>query len=35
LSSDVRIQFVRDASGKVTEARVSQGGVEHVARRLK
>jgi CubicO group peptidase (beta-lactamase class C family) len=35
LSSDVRIEFVRDASGKVTEARVSQGGVEHVARRLK
>jgi CubicO group peptidase (beta-lactamase class C family) len=35
LTSDVRIEFVRDASGKVSEARVSQGGVERVARRLK
>jgi CubicO group peptidase (beta-lactamase class C family) len=35
LSSDVRIEFVRDAAGKVTEARVSQGGVEHRARRVK
>jgi CubicO group peptidase (beta-lactamase class C family) len=35
LTTDVRIEFVRDASGKVTEARVSQGGVEHSARRVK
>jgi CubicO group peptidase (beta-lactamase class C family) len=34
LGADVRIEFVRDASGKVTEARVWQGGVEQRARRV-
>jgi CubicO group peptidase (beta-lactamase class C family) len=33
MDSDMRIEFVRDASGKVTEARVWQGGVERRATR--
>ena len=33
LSADVRIEFVRDTSGKVTEARVWQGNAEQRARR--
>jgi CubicO group peptidase (beta-lactamase class C family) len=34
MTSDVRIEFVRDASGKVTEARVSQRGLERRALRV-
>ena len=34
LSADVRIEFVRDASGKVTEARVWQGNAEQRAHRI-
>ena len=33
MDSDMRIEFVRDASGKVAEARVRQGGVERKATR--
>lgn len=33
MDSDMRIEFVRDASGKVTEARVWQGGIERRATR--
>ena len=31
--SDLRIAFVRDATGRVTSARVWQGGIERGARR--
>ena len=31
--SDLRIEFLRDASGKVNEARVWQGGIERRAER--
>jgi CubicO group peptidase (beta-lactamase class C family) len=31
MDSDFRIEFVRDGSGKVTEAKVSQGGTERTA----
>lgn len=34
ISRDVRVEFVRDASGKVTEARIWQGGSEQRARRV-
>lgn len=33
MDSDMRIEFVRDAAGKVTEARVWQGGIERKATR--
>jgi CubicO group peptidase (beta-lactamase class C family) len=33
MDSDFRIEFVRDGSGKVTEAKVSQGGTERRAER--
>jgi CubicO group peptidase (beta-lactamase class C family) len=33
MDSDMRIEFVRDATGKVIEARVSQGGIERKATR--
>ena len=33
MDSDMRIEFVRDSSGKVTEARVWQGGIERRATR--
>ena len=32
--TDVRVQFVRDAAGQVTSARVWQGGVERQAKRV-
>lgn len=33
MDSDMRVEFVRDANGKVTEARVWQGGIERKATR--
>ena len=33
MDSDMRVEFVRDGSGKVTEARVWQGGIERTATR--
>jgi CubicO group peptidase (beta-lactamase class C family) len=33
MDSDMRIEFVRDSSGKITEARVWQGGIERRATR--
>jgi CubicO group peptidase (beta-lactamase class C family) len=34
MDSDMRIEFVRDGSGRVTEARVWQGGIERKATRV-